>query len=286
MFKEVENDEQMSVKKVDMNTDMVFRDKKGRKVAYPLPQTSFAMQINGYSGSGKSTLLLNLLTRKQVTPKGHKMSYRNIFDRIIFVSPSAHTLPEKSPLTKLQHRFKFFNEDVLDLVDDMIEDNMNDDNKERYLLVMDDVSNQIRKNRPLENRLVSLLQNRRHVNFSVVMVTQRSYDLPPTIRSNLNYFFTFKPKTMREENNILDEYLPLNSKISRKLLNFIFDAKHNFMLIDMSLTHSSKFEVFKNFNLVEIRDEKISPNYIDGEKNEKEVQKSNIETEAKSKTEC
>lgn len=139
----------------------MLRDLRGRTTAYPLPRNSgFAFQVSGCSGSGKSTWLVNILTRRTLTSRGEKTSYRNVFDKIFFVSPSSHTLPDKKPLKHLHHKYTRFGEEVLDEIDDVVSENLDDGREEHYLLVMDGVSNQIRKNKPLETRLVNMLQNR------------------------------------------------------------------------------------------------------------------------------
>jgi hypothetical protein len=61
MFKEIENDA-LKISKIEMLTDKVLEDKKGRSVPYPLIKNSgFMIQISGASRSGKTTLLINLI---------------------------------------------------------------------------------------------------------------------------------------------------------------------------------------------------------------------------------
>ena len=82
--------EDLAVTKIQMKCDKCITDAKGRSVAAPLMDTSHFYIISGASGSGKSNLIVNLLKSNKTTKdKKHKKSYRNAFDNIILVSPSA-----------------------------------------------------------------------------------------------------------------------------------------------------------------------------------------------------
>ena len=283
-FREIKNDG-MSVKPIAMRADEVLRDNKGHTAAYPLPNKSgFCIQINGYSMSGKTTLLLSLLSRKTLNSKNEKMSYRGMFDKIIYVSPSSHTIPTSNPIHELRHKYSQFDEDVLEKIEDLAEANLrdnDDDAREHMLLILDDVSSSIRKDRRLETHLAQLLQNRRHLFLSCIIISQKVFDVPPSIRSNLNGLIFFLPKTNKETDAIMDEYMPMKRDECRDLFKFVFDKKHNFMFVDMSLSNSSAFEFFKNFNKIETvvgsDDDKIqnkmSREYKNGETKTEEIEK-------------
>ncbi len=81
---EIENKD-LQVNKVEMDCDKCINDKKGRSIAEPLMNTSHFYIINGASGMGKSNLIVSLLKSQKITKdKKAKLSYRKMFDKVIF----------------------------------------------------------------------------------------------------------------------------------------------------------------------------------------------------------
>jgi|TARA_R110000803_G_scaffold32664_6_gene71818 hypothetical protein len=259
---EIPNSE-LNVTKIAMHCDKCITDSKGRSVAAPLMKTSHFYIISGASGSGKSNLIINLLKSTKTTKdKKHKKSYRNMFDNVILVSPSAHTVKD-SPLENISddQKFNSISEDMFDLVDSMTEDAVEDD--KHTLLILDDVSSQLRlkENEKLLNQLV---KNRRHLNLSIWVVTHKVTDAPPSLRSNANLIYLFKPKTNKEINTIQEEYMMMPKKEADELMKAAYKNRYDFMLIDTSLRSSSDFVFYRNYNQLIFEDDKKE---IENEKN-------------------
>ena len=243
---EVPNEE-LSVTKIQMHCDKCITDAKGRSVAAPLMQTSHFYIISGASGSGKSNLIVNLLKSNKTTKdKTHKKSYRNMFNNIILVSPSAHTIKD-SPLENISDDQKFdsISDEVFDLVDSMTEDSVEENTQ--TLLILDDISSQLRT-KENEKKLNQLIKNRRHLNLSIWIVTHKVTDAPPSLRSNANLIFLFKPKTTREINTIQEEYMMMSKSQAESLMNAAYKDRYDFLLIDTSLRTGSDFRYFRNYN--------------------------------------
>ena len=243
---EIPNSE-LIIQKIAMKCDKCITDSKGRSVAAPLMSTSHFYIISGASGSGKSNLIVNLLKSTKTTKdKKHKKSYRNMFDNIVLVSPSAHTI-KNSPLENISddQKFNSISEDMFDLVDSMTEDGVEDD--EHTLLILDDVSSQIRL-KENEKRLTQLVKNRRHLNLSIWVVTHKVIDAPPALRSNANLLFIFKGKTNKETETIQSEYMMMPKAQADELMKTAYQDRYDFMLIDTSLRTGSEFRFFRNFN--------------------------------------
>jgi len=239
--------ENLAVTKIQMKCDKCITDAKGRSVAAPLMQTSHFYIISGASGSGKSNLIVNLLKSNKTTKdKTHKKSYRNMFNNIILVSPSAHTIKD-SPLENISDDQKFdsISDEVFDLVDLMTEDSV-EENK-HTLLILDDVSSQLRM-KENEKRLNQLIKNRRHLNLSIWIVTHKVTDASPALRSNANLIFLFKPKTTREINTIQEEYMMMSKSQAESLMNAAYKDRYDFLLLDTSLRTGSDFRYFRNYN--------------------------------------
>jgi len=239
--------EDLAISKIQMICDKCITDAKGRSVAAPLMDTSHFYIISGASGSGKSNLIVNLLKSNKTTKdKKHKKSYRNAFDNIILVSPSAHTIKD-SPLENISDDQKFdsISEDMFDLIDSMTEDGV-EENK-HTLLILDDVSSQLRT-KENEKMLNQLVKNRRHLNLSIWIVTHKVTDASPALRSNANLIFLFKPKTTREINTIQEEYMMMSKSQAESLMNAAYKDRYDFLLLDTSLRTGSDFRYFRNYN--------------------------------------
>lgn len=265
---EKKNKDGLEITQVKMNCDNQLMDNKKRKPPSCLPQTSgFLICINGFSGSGKTTTLINLLTKKN--RNNMKKSYRGCFNRVIFVSPSAHTIENKE-IQELEHKHEQLTHELFDEIDEMCEKNIDndDDECENYCLVLDDVGAMIRANKTLETRLCMLCNNRRHKRISIFILTQQIMQIPPPIRKNLTWLITYKPKTFQEKDCILKEFSDIrNPKDLEQLFNFIYKSKRDFMIVDCSLKHSANIEYYRNFNKLNIENDytndKCSNNILD-----------------------
>lgn len=268
-FTEIPN-EYFEVEHIKMNAD----NKLCENFAEPFDSfiSGFCMNINGYSGSGKSNLLQNLFKMKN--KKGKKCSFKCCFHRIFYVCPSQESV-EKNVFSSLPDEYKFtkLNDFLINYIE--ILKNDDDDNKgkvvdncehekkrdkltnppkkkkhKEVLVIMDDVGTEIRlgENEKLFNKMVA---NRRHNHVSIINITQRMMQIPPSIRGNLSHLISFKPKSIQEEDIIFD-FTKLPKKELRSFFNFIFKEKHDFLLIDMSLIKANDFRLFRRFSEVTI----------------------------------
>lgn len=253
LIKEISNNE-LQINKVDMNCDKHIKDKKGRCIAKPLMGTSHFYIISGASGSGKTNLLINLLKSNKTTKdKKHKMSYRNMFDNIVFVSPSANTIKD-SPLETIDDSQKFtqLNDEVFEMVEGLTEDGVEDE--KHTLLILDDVSSQLRL-KENEKQLNQMIKNRRHMNLSIWIVGHKATDLSPSLRSNANMLFLFKAKSMKEKIAIQEEFMMMKKNDADAVMAAAYKTRFDFLLIDTSLRISADFLFYRNYNLLEFEDE-------------------------------
>jgi len=242
-FNEIKN-KNLNVDEIKMSADKLI-NKRGKSVSYPLMQTSYIYLIVGPSGSGKTNLLINLLKKKKRGVDGSHTSYHGMYDNIVVVSPSLHTIKNNIFDTIDNNKiFKSLTTEVFDKVDDLISDD------EHTLLILDDVSSQL-KNKDILQDLNIYQKNRRHKNLSIIIILHKLVDAPTTIRNNANLIFLFRPKNKKEIEFIYDEFLTIPRNDYLNMLDFIFKSKHDFMIIDQSMRQGSKFEFFRNFNLIE-----------------------------------
>jgi len=210
-----------------------------------------ALGIVGHSGSGKTTLMASLLGANK--KKGVRQSFKKLFDNVVIISPSLHTISsgifKGIPENK---KFSVFDNEALDRVDELTEEEVEDDETNYTLLILDDVSSQLKKNRQLEKRLTSLFQNRRHKQLTIWVISQKFKDIPTGIRGNLSHFITFKPKTLPEMEAIYTEMLPFSKKYMLDFFDYLFKERHSFLFVDMSMRNSANFMYYRRFNKLNI----------------------------------
>jgi GTPase SAR1 family protein len=263
MFSEIENKE-LSVSPVAMKADGVLADD------LPPPLDTFKSGHNliicGASGMGKSTLMLNLISKQHKKVKGQKIrqSFRKCFHNIFIVSPSLNTL-NNNVFSDLDENKKAteFDEDWLNYFYeelDKIKHEGEEAGENHYtLLILDDVAVSLRKNRRLEQKFVQLLQNRRHLGsggVSVWCLVQSYLNISPQHRNNLTHFITMKPKTPKERNTIFEDLIGQEKNRNNDFFNFVFRDKHDFLMIDFTLSNSSAdYDYYRNFNKIVFQEE-------------------------------
>ena len=250
-FIETENKDIEPVSKIKMNLDGLLAS----DIPSPLPKKSgFNMVINGPSGSGKTNILINILHRR--AKDGKRQSLRRVFDAVVIVSPTLKSLGNNI-FEDLEDKKKFnkFDDAMLDGLEEILEEmkQKREEEEDNFftLLILDDVGSQLKKNRKVECRFSSLLQNRRHLGgggLSVISITQKHRDMPLAIRNNLTHYISFLPKNQQEKEAIYTEYVSLPKKHMNDFFDFFFKNKFDTMMIDMS---NPPFDFYHNFNPVE-----------------------------------
>jgi energy-coupling factor transporter ATP-binding protein EcfA2 len=248
-----ENANPLQIKKQDMECDKLIKDSRGRTVMHPLMKSSHLYLIIGPSGSGKTNLVLSLLKNKNKT-NGERHAYHKCFDSIIVVSPSMHTISDNifESLPDNQ-KFEHLNDKLFTTIDELTENNI-EDNK-HTLLILDDVSSELRRNKDLTKKLNILCKNRRHKALSLWIIGHKLTDIEPQIRNNASLLFIFKPKNNKEIKLMKEEYFNYSNESIQKILDYIYQSKHDFMIIDTSLRNpQGNYDIYRNFNKLDINE--------------------------------
>ena len=212
----------------------------------------FCWVIVGSSGSGKTTLLYSLMKGRK--SKGVRHGYNKVFDKIYVVSPTIGNESIKNDPFKALPEDQIYRELTLDNLDE-IQENLEQNRSDEInsVLILDDVGSELKKSKAIEKKLISIIQNRRHLYTSIFILLQKFRDAPTGIRNNMSHFTSFRPKNMIERESIINEMFNFNKEQSNSLMEYVFNDKHDFLYVDLSLRNSGQYQFYKNFNLLEIK---------------------------------
>jgi GTPase SAR1 family protein len=210
-------------------------------IPLPLPKTTFKMAIIGKSGSGKTNLLRNLTEKT-----GKNKIYAKKFSNVFYISPSIKSMDKKPKLPEDQF-YQSLNDlpEILDRI-------QNEDDKEgRSLLIMDDITNELKTGGMMGQHLKTIYQNNRHLGrprideetgeqeesgaLSSIILSQRMNNLPRYIRSQITHFLIFDPRSTKSElETIFNEIIHCSKECFNEILERTFSKKYNFLFIDVN----------------------------------------------------
>jgi hypothetical protein len=165
--------------------------------------------------------------------------YNKKFDLVYIVSPSLKTAKDDPfeclPLEQIE------NELTVDFLDRFV--NEVSESGKRVLLLLDDVVNDIRKNKGVDKALAKILYNRRHIiadggdeanGVSVWLTTQAYNRIPLMIRKVASGLIAFKLKNVKEIQSIFDEYVVgLSKEQFIDILKYVYQTPFDFLYINM-----------------------------------------------------
>ena len=209
-------------------------------------RNGFVWVLCGSGGSGKTSLLLNFFKRKEL--------YRCKFDNVFYICPMSSFLSvEKHPFS--DHP-KVYHELTVDLLESIykqlcdMKENHEEDGIQYNCLIIDDFADSL-KNNAVQLQLNKMLIKARHLSFAFIFTLQSYYYYPKTLRKQITNISIFKPENTEEWLSITKELLKMNGDDGLTLEDYIFDESYNHLDIN-TVTD----ELFKNFNLLEIKREK------------------------------
>jgi hypothetical protein len=209
-------------------------DKRFKMLHKHLLKPPFVGVINGTVRTGKSTILMNLIYNKNF--------YRQLFDKIIFISPTVQNDVTLTHLYEDEEVIKI--NEGLDQIDNifkkLIETKQEDEDEKQafYLIILDDCLGFIKP-----HSYVSHLCSRyRHFKISMIFTSQNFRSIPNIIRANASFYLLFNTTNKKEYNKYLEEFSGVFKDFDQLYAEATFKP-YNFLCLDLRNIHA-----FHNFD--------------------------------------
>ena len=193
-----------------------------------LPEHPFRMYIIGASGSGKTNFMLNLMDNKHM--------YKNYFDSVLVISPTARELDASYQVLRLDDQ-NYFPPDpqVLHAIQEIQEKHISEKGKHKspkVLVIIDDiVSYKTFLNSPIFLRFAVMS---RHWNISLILMSQAYHRIPKSVRLQMSCIVYFKGSN-KECDVLADDFgAPgLSKKEFIKRIDYATSDRYNFFFVDV-----------------------------------------------------
>ena len=187
----------------------------------------------GKKNSGKTHLAGKLLFS----------SWKNLFEEIIFISPTFHLQYKKqnSPWSKISSEgVPVYKECTTELIETFLK--MGLDTKKRLIIFDDNGSNLRKTSLVSEQSLNMLVSNSRHLNISLLFLSQRLSQNLPIIRSQCDLWCIFGTSSYAEKNILYQQV----SIMPRKEFEKIFSecTKDPFSFICVTTGHGGQIKYY------------------------------------------
>ena len=192
-----------------------------------LPRLPTSICVVGKSGSGKTNAIISMLTNKKMLD--------DVFDFIYLFSGIKPDPELIEPLKLPKHQvFNNFEEDDIKRIMDKMEKTVEKNGMSKtpsVLFILDDI---LGKPKFLKSSTMSkLITTNRHMNISVIILSQYFRKLSPVIRTNCSFYMIF-PSSMVELEKVSDELCPPNMSKRKfiEIMQFATSDKYNFISIN------------------------------------------------------
>ena len=238
---EVDSNNRISVPKTNRNK--VICD----SIKPPLPNKPATFLISARPNSGKGVLCESII----------KKQYKRCFDSVIVCMPPTSRSCFKNSILQHADEKKVFDdlneetvEEIYELVVQTRDEGDEQEPPEEYysLLLLDDVQAALR-NKHVERKFRAMLANYRHLNLTILCSVQTIMSVSKSCRDLFRCLMQFREPSRLVRQRLHDEWAgQLDKEQFAKLLEYVWDKKHNFLFIDRE-----KNQFCKNLNVLKLQ---------------------------------
>lgn len=225
----------VKIKPTKQNTD--------QKLGVPAPfvDKCACYVISGSQGTGKSSFVNSIMTRG-----GQARVFKGVFDEVHYSTPLEVMESEQAHPFRdhpAERKYHNLNPDTFDkIINDCIAVK---DKGGTSCLILDDWS-EVLKQKSVELALKRLLNKHRHYHLNIIITLLTLKSLPKALRSMMDVFVVFKPKSLIEIASFSDDVFGLDKKDLKQLFDYVYDERYNFLFYDQrSNTYNKNFTRLK-----------------------------------------
>ena len=206
----------------------------------PFQDKNSVFCVSGSMGSGKSSWLNSATTCRKADGK----IFSGCFAKVFYMTPEDCFTSENDHPFKDHHKSRLFHEFNSDTLNQVVEQALQNkhENNENSLLIIDDFSEEL-KNLETIRLLKRIIFKHRHYQMSIIISAISLRLIPKSIRSLIDYFVVFRPKSLNEVSGYNEEIFGLNKAEMKSLFDFVYDEPYNFLVFD-----NKKGKYYRNFD--------------------------------------
>jgi len=230
---------EIKIKASKQNTDMSLGVKP------PFLDRPSVYVIAGPQGSGKSSFVESIMTKG-----GEAKVFRKVFDLVFYSTPEeVMSSTDNHPFS--QHpKERVFHDLSAETFESILEQALAvKDAGGNSCLILDDWSEELKTKR-VEHTLRKLIHKHRHYHLQIIITLLTLKSLPKSLRSMIDAYIIFRPKSMIEIQSFADDVFALEKKDLKQLMDYVYDEKYNFLFYNQ---RDNQF--YKNFTRLALKDE-------------------------------
>jgi hypothetical protein len=193
--------------------------------------------IIGRPGQGKTSLAVSFITQKE--PKIYRKTHHHI---LILMPTNSIASLKKNPFKVLpeENIYNELNENTITDIYDRIDEYSK--NGEKTLLLIDDMTADLKRNNIVESVLKRIVYNRRHLKTNIIITAQSYVNIPLDVRKCITSCLLFRPPK-KEMEILFNELIESKKEMFLEVMKTVFVDKHNFLFVNIPSQR-----LFKNFD--------------------------------------
>lgn len=232
------------MKITEINNLKIYPSKQtiDKSLGLPLPfqDKNSLYVVTGSCGTGKSTFLNSAMTSRKQDGK----IFANCFEKVFYATPEECFSSEDNHPFKNHPSSRLFHTFDTTMLQDVIKQSL--ENKHSCggssILLIDDFSEELKSLATIQ-LLKKMMNKHRHYHLTIILSALTMKSVPKAVRGLIDYYVIFKPKGLIEMQGFIEEIFAVSKQEMIKIMDFVFDAPHNFLMFE-----SKTNTYFKNFN--------------------------------------